>query len=146
MDSLSEKARLVADRYEDLYFRRNGKTITVKCTSPGWYTLLHEGQLLSIAFQRHRLSELEMMANRMEKMVAELETAAKREGFVILAIPPRNAKNRNVANKYLAADGVWLTDKSDPAVEVYELATTASIITNELNSRLPFEFAMIEPF
>jgi hypothetical protein len=140
---LSEKARLVADRYEEAYFRANDSTISLVASGSGWYKLELVGDH---SRTRYRLSDIEEMATRLEAVAAERETAAVREGYVILAIPPRNAKNRNLKNAYLATGGKWITDKTDPAVEVYENSTTASIIANELNSRLPFEFVIIEPF
>lgn len=139
----AEEKRKIIDRYEEAYFRANGKPISVVMTAPGWYKLERMGDS---SVKRYRLSELIPMTERIEANAAKAETAAKREGFVILVIPPRSANYRNIANSYLTEDGGWFTDKSDPSVKVFELSSEASIFANELNSKFPFKYAIIEPF
>ncbi len=146
MPELSEKARLVADRYEDLYFRRNGKTVTVKCTSPGWYTILHEGYSIVNSFQRHRLSEIETMSSRLEEMVAELETASKRKGFIVKIAPPLADRYKNPTCRYYVADGKWTSDRTCSSVFVFNGAHEADSVAHEVNEGLPFKYAEYEPF
>ena len=141
-----EHERGVIDRYEELYFRRNGKPITVHSFKNGWYTLLTEGQSPEHTVQRHRLTEIAEMANRQEKTVAEMETAAKRTGYVVIIIPPRSATYRNMTNRYLTEDDGWFHNKTDPCVKVFESARDADERAHELNGTLPFKYAIIEPF
>lgn len=144
--SNAEKNLAIIDRYEELYFRRNNKPVTVHRTSPGWYTLLGEGSSPEHSFTRYRLSEISTMSDRMEITVAELEAAAERKGFVVFIIPPRGEMHANMKNYYLTEDDGWYTDRTDSSVKVFELASVASDVVNDINRKFPFRYAALEPF
>ncbi len=142
----AEKDRAIIDRYEEAYFRRNGEPITVKRTSPGWYTLVHEGSDIGQTWKRHRLSEIEIMAGRMEELADELEGAAKREGFIVKIAPPHLKRYRHMTERYYVADGNWTTDRTCPTVFVFKGSHEADSVAHEVNEGLPFMYAEIEPF
>ena len=142
----AEKDRAIIDRYEELYFRRNKKPITVTRTSPGWYTLLNEGSSLEHSFTLHRLSEIATMADRMEITVAELEVATKRKGFIVKIAPPRTERDKHMTPRYYIADGDWTSDRTCPTVFVFNGSHEADSVAHELNTGLPFKYAEIEPF
>ncbi len=141
-----DKSKII-DRYEEAYFRANGKTISVIMTAPGWYKLERIGDPMSgSSVKRYRLAELIPMTERIEANAAEAETAAKREGFVIFVIPPRGEKHANLKNNYRTEDRKWTSDKNEPSVRVFELASDASHVVNDMNKKFPFTYAAIEPF
>jgi hypothetical protein len=82
----------------------------------------------------------------MEISVAELETAAKREGFIVKIAPPRTGRYRNMTYRYYIADGDWTSDRDCPTVFVFNGSHEADSVAHELNTGFPFEYAEIEPF
>ena len=145
--SNTDKNLAIIDRYEEAFFRLHGKAISVVASGSGWYKLEHVGDYMyGGSVKRYRLSEIEIMNGRIDKAITEAEAAAEREGFVIFVIPPRGEKHANMKNYYLTEDDGWFTDKSDSSVKVFELASTASDVVNEINKKFPFTYAAIEPF
>jgi len=144
MPELSEKARLVADRYEEAYFRANGKEITVRCTSPGWYTTMVIGG--SYGRNRYRLSEIEEMTKNLEKKARENDKAAERTGFIVKIAPPRTERDKNMTERYLTKNRDWTANRANPTVHVFEGSHEADSIAREFNEGLPFKYAEIETF
>ncbi len=142
----TEKNLAIIDRYEEAFFRLHRNPITVVATGSGWYKLERTGDMYNNSVKRYRLSEIEIMSGRIEKSIIEAEAAAKREGFVVMVIPPRGEKHANLKNNYLTEDDGWFTDKDEPSIRVFELASVASDVVNEINKRFPFTYAVIEPF
>lgn len=146
MPELSEKARLVADRYEEAYYRFNGKEISVVAVGSGWYTIKAPGTLLHNTFKRHRLSEIEEMAKRLKAMAEEKENGAKREGYIVFISPPRTDRYRNMTVRYLNdADG-WTHDRECPRVKVFDRSSEADEVARDINDGLPFKYAEVKPF
>lgn len=147
MSGLSEKARLVADRYEAAYFRANGQTISVRMTGSGWYGFHRPGDRSYFSASRHRLSEIEEMAKGLEARADEQETAAKRIGYVVKIEPPREREFHHMTTRYRSDDATgWTADRKCATLTVFETSREADEVAHEVNKNLPFAYAAIERF
>lgn len=144
MPEMSDKARQIADRYEEAYYRAHGKQIYVLFTGSGWYALGTQPDAYSTAgHRRFRLAELEEMTARVEAMARDNEAAAARKGFVVALKPPRGEDN--LLDRYWAGGDNWVSHGS-PSVHVFDDPATASTVANKINEPFPFKYAVVESF
>ena len=151
-DMMTEKARLIAERYEEAYYQANGKPVTVRCASPGWYCILRDDEIIrpatkrSAGTKRHRISEIEEWTKGLEDRAAENKKAAERTGFIVKIAPPRLESYKHMTERYYVGDGNWTPFRDCPTVFVFKGAHEADSIAREVNEGLPFKYAEFEPF
>lgn len=140
--SNAEKERII-ERFEEAYFRANGHTISVVATGSGWYKTERVG---SYSANRHRIAELDRMAEGLEERAKKAEVSAKRTGFIVKIAPPRLERYRHMTTRYLTDSGEWTPDRTSSTVNVFDNSRAADEIAHEFNTGLPFDYAEIEPF
>jgi hypothetical protein len=142
-----ENIKKVCEAYEAVYFRAHGNKAEVRPASSGWYHIYtvcpHTGSMTA-SRTNYRLTDFEALISRLEEWADNLEAAATREGFVVVATPAH--ESRNLGDWFFTEDDKWTSDIESPSVKVYELSSEADEVARMKNKGLPFKYVIIRPF